>query len=43
MDFEKVMPPRLDKSKLIGVIAPADPVAGVWRMLFDEGMKIYES
>lgn len=29
MNIKKILPPRLDKSKLIGVIAPADPVAGV--------------
>jgi len=27
--ISKILPSRLDKSKLIGVIAPADPVAGV--------------
>lgn len=26
---QKILPPRLNKNKLIGVIAPADPVAGV--------------
>jgi len=29
MKQKKILPPRLDKSKLIGIIAPADPVAGV--------------
>ncbi|MEP7162183.1 MAG: S66 peptidase family protein [Candidatus Moraniibacteriota bacterium] len=29
MKTERIFPPRLDKTKLIGVIAPADPVAGV--------------
>jgi len=29
MNIKKILPPRLDKSKLIGIIAPADPVAGV--------------
>jgi len=29
MNLKKIFPPRLDKGKLIGVIAPADPVAGV--------------
>ncbi|MDX9855214.1 MAG: LD-carboxypeptidase [Candidatus Moranbacteria bacterium] len=27
--MQKILPPRLDKSKSIGIIAPADPVAGV--------------
>lgn len=27
--INKILPPRLDKNKLIGIIAPADPVAGV--------------
>lgn len=27
--IKKILPPRLDKSKLIGIIAPADPVAGI--------------
>jgi len=27
--INKILPPRLNKDKLIGVIAPADPVAGV--------------
>jgi|SRR3989338_539161 len=27
--INKILPPRLNKNKLIGVIAPADPVAGV--------------
>jgi len=27
--IKKILPPRLDKSKLIGIIAPADPIAGV--------------
>ncbi len=29
MNIKKILPPRLDKSKLIGIIAPADPVAGI--------------
>ena len=29
MNLKKILPPRLDKSKLIGIIAPADPVSGV--------------
>lgn len=29
MNLEKILPPRLDKNKLIGIIAPAAPVAGV--------------
>lgn len=29
MDFKKILPPRLERNKLIGIIAPADPVAGV--------------
>ena len=29
MNIKKFLPPKLDKSKLIGIIAPADPVAGV--------------
>lgn len=27
--MKKILPPRLDSNKLIGIIAPADPVAGV--------------
>lgn len=27
--MQKILPPKLDKSKSIGIIAPADPVAGV--------------
>lgn len=26
---QKILPPKLDKSKKIGIIAPADPVRGV--------------
>jgi len=29
MNTKKILPPRLDRSRSIGVIAPADPVAGV--------------
>ena len=29
MKIKKILPPRLTKSKAIGIIAPADPVAGV--------------
>lgn len=29
MNPKKILPPRLDKSKLIGIIAPSDPVRGV--------------
>lgn len=29
MNIKKILPPRFNKNKLIGVIAPADPVAGV--------------
>jgi len=29
MNLEKILPPRLNKNKSIGIIAPADPVAGV--------------
>ena len=29
MNIKKILPQRLDKNKLIGIIAPADPVAGV--------------
>lgn len=29
MNIKKILPPQLDKNKLIGIIAPADPVTGV--------------
>jgi len=29
MNIKKILPQKLDKNKLIGIIAPADPVAGV--------------
>lgn len=29
MNPKKILPPQLDKSKLVGIIAPADPVRGV--------------
>lgn len=29
MNTKRILPPKLDKSKSIGIIAPADPVAGV--------------
>lgn len=29
MSIKKILPPKLNKDKLIGIIAPADPVAGV--------------
>lgn len=29
MSIKKILPPKLSKDKLIGIIAPADPVAGV--------------
>jgi muramoyltetrapeptide carboxypeptidase len=49
--MQKILPPKLDKSKLIGIIAPADPVAGVcpedtikrgYEYLKDKGFSVVE-
>lgn len=51
MKIEKILPPRLEKGKSIGIIAPADPVAGVcsadmiqqgYQYLKDKGFSIVE-
>ncbi len=51
MNLKKILPPKLDKSKKIGIIAPADPVAGVcpeetilrgYRYLKEKGFDVVE-